>query len=230
MPLDRIRGLKDPRCQEGPPIVDPACSVKEINEDAEEEHILKESESFRLKGSGRVIRTIDQAPPRNLRLWNPPGGKGPCNGSTIHTVSLQEFLEKNKRDAPPSLLDENQTLGEILHIIRPVAHLAGMGVFGEKSWAPYLVSVGMDLTSLKLLSEPSNKLWNVSERIELGQRSFALILYLLRSPFYDKYTKQRILTTLRFLSDHIPIFGRLIRPLIDYLPEWQRVYFYVWSV
>lgn len=139
-------------------------------------------------------------------------------------------MEKQKRTALPSDLSELQVVGEVLHIIRPVAHLTAIAGFGVASWTPYFVSLGMDVTSLRLLSDPPSKLWNINERLELSQRSFALLLYLLRSPFYDNYTKQRILSIMRFMSNHIPLFGRLIRPLIDYLPEWQRTYFYVWNV
>jgi len=176
--------------------------------------------TFTLKRSGRVMRTIEKAPPRWQRTWLSPG----------ESFTLKQLLEKHKRNAPPSDLSDNQLIGEVLHIVRPVAHLATVSAFGKEAWAPYLVALGLDVTSLKLLSEPHDKLWNINERMELGQRSMMLLLYLLRSPFYDRFTKERLLSTLRFFSDHIPLFGRLINPLINYLPEWQKTYFYVWGV
>ena len=188
------------------------------------ETLIPETDSilstFTLKRSGRVLRTIDNAPPRTQRTWMSPD----------ETFTMKQMLEKQKRNAPPSPLDDLQVIGEVLHIIRPVAHLTAVAGFGTAAWTPYLVALGLDAVSLKLLSDPPNKHWNVMERIELGQRSFALLLYLLRSPFYDRYTKEKILKTLRFCSDHIPLFGRLISPLVNYLPEWQRTYFYVWGV
>lgn len=175
--------------------------------------------TVRLKRSGRMMRTLDQAPSRGQRTWMLPSTD----------TRFRQLLDRNKKDAPPSVLNDQQTIGEILHILRPVAHLGAMGIFGSTAWIPYFVSLGMDLSSLKLLHEPHDKIWTLSESIELGQRSFALLLYILRSPFYDRYTKERILKTLSLLADNIPLLGRLIRPMVDYLPEWQKTYFYVWG-
>ena len=179
-----------------------------------------ELSTFKLKRTGRVLRTIESAPPRPQRTWL----------SAQDNFNIKRLLDKQKRTALPSDLSDSQTLGEVLHIIRPVVHLTSMAGFGTHSWAPYLLSFGLDVSSLKLLSSPPNKLWNFNERIELNQRSFAFLLYLLRSPFYDNYTKERVLSILSFMANHIPIFGRFIRPLIEYLPEWQKTYFYVWNV
>lgn len=209
-PLDRSRDLS---LQSSP-----ECSNGLIVSEVREEDI--ESTTFKLKRTGRVLRTIESAPPRPQRTWLSPEDN----------FQIKRILDKQKRTALPSELSDIQIVGEVLHIIRPVAHLTAIAGFGVNSWTPYLVSLGLDVTSLRLLSDPPTKLWNFNERIELSQRSFALLLYLLRSPFYDNYTKQRILSIMRFMSNHIPLFGRIIRPLIEYLPEWQKTYFYVWNV
>jgi len=185
----------------------------------EQEQSTPDNSTQTLRRSGRVMRTLEKAPPRSQRTWTLPS----------NDPRFRQMLERNRRDAPPSTLTNNQVIGEMLHIIRPVAHLTAMAGFGATAWTPFILSLGLDATSLKLLHEPHEKVWTLNESVELGQRSFALLLYLLRSPFYDRYTKERILRILSFLSDHIPLFGRLIRPLISYLPEWQRTYFYVWG-
>lgn len=172
-----------------------------------------------LKRSGRMMRTLDQAPTRDKRTWILPNGD----------PRFQQLLGRTRKDAPPSPLTEHQTLAEVLHIMRPVAHLTCMGLFGPMAWTPFFVSLGMDVTSLKLLHEPHDKMWNMSESIELGQRSFALLLYILRSPLYDRYTKEKIVRILSTLANRIPLFGRLISPMVSYLPEWQKMYFYVWA-
>lgn len=172
-----------------------------------------------LKSSGRVMRTLDKAPARDQRTWLLPDGD----------PRFRHLLERTRKDAPPSPLTDHQTFGEVLHILRPVAHLSCLGLFGSMAWTPFFVSLGMDLTSLKLLHEPHDKMWNMSESIELGQRSFALLLYVLRSPLYDRYTKEKIIRILSTMSNRIPLFGRLITPLVSYLPEWQKTYFYVWG-
>jgi peroxin-16 len=175
--------------------------------------------AIKLKRSGRVMRSIDNAPSRGTRNWLLPNVD----------PRFRQLLEKNRKDAPPTHLSDHHIIAEILHISRPVLHLCAMGLFGTTAWTPFFLSLGMDLGSLKLLHEPHDKIWNLKERIELGQRSFALILYLLRSPFYDRYTKEKILTVLSSLANKIPLFGRLIQPMVVYLPEWQKTYFYVWG-
>ncbi|BFZ02338.1 hypothetical protein BsWGS_05377 [Bradybaena similaris] len=70
---------------------------------------------------------------------------------------------------------------------------------------------------------------NRQEQSELLHRALMLALYLLRSPFYDRYTKQRLLRSLRALSDNVPGLSIILVPLMDYLPVWQRIYFYTWS-
>jgi len=212
-PLDRSRDLSaigSNECSNGLN----SCSA----ELSPEEDI--ESSTFKLKRTGRVLRTIEKAPPRPQRTWLSPEDN----------FNIKRLLEKQKRTALPSELSETQRMGEVLHIVRPVAHLTALAAFGVESWAPYLLAAGLDVASLRLLSDPPNKLWNFNERIELSQRTFSLLLYLLRSPFYDNYTKEKILTIMSFMANHIPLFGRLIRPLIEYLPEWQKTYFYVWNV
>ncbi|KAJ8272342.1 hypothetical protein COCON_G00112010 [Conger conger] len=63
----------------------------------------------------------------------------------------------------------------------------------------------------------------------MRRRALLLCFYLLRSPFYDRYSETKILFLLRFLTDQIPGFGFLTRPLMDYLPVWQKIYFYNWG-
>nr|CAD7392198.1 unnamed protein product [Timema cristinae] len=67
------------------------------------------------------------------------------------------------------------------------------------------------------------------QRLELSRRTIALLLYLLRSPFFDKYTKHHLLRLLNTLSKHVPLMGLVLTPLAQYLPMWQDTYFYMWS-
>lgn len=63
----------------------------------------------------------------------------------------------------------------------------------------------------------------------MRRRSFLLFYYLLRSPFYDRYSEEKILFILKFLADYVPGVGLVARPLMDYLPTWQKIYFYNWG-
>ena len=38
-----------------------------------------------------------------------------------------------------------------------------------------------------------------------------------------------IVGLLRFLQDRVPLVGSVARAALKYLPEYQQVYFYVWS-
>lgn len=144
------------------------------NQSAELDNELLNNSTLTLKRSGRIMRTLDSAPPRSHRTWIPP----------TTTPVMRDILMKNRKDAPSTPLEDHQVFAEILHIIRPVAHLTATAGFGSQAWTPYLISLGMDVASLKLLSDPPNKNWNVRERIEIGQRSFALLIYLLRYANY----------------------------------------------
>lgn len=219
LPLDRRADLIS--LQNNNPTAANIHEGRQEDEDHVDEGIEGDSSdpTVKLKRSGRVMRTLDKAPSRGQRNWLLPNVD----------PRFRQLLEKNRKDAPPTALTDHHVIAEILHITRPVVHLAFMGIFGTAAWTPYVVSLGMDLGSLKLLHEPHDKIWNLKERIELGQRSFALILYLLRSPFFDRYTKERILRILSGMANKIPLFGRLIQPMVTYLPEWQRTYFYVWG-
>lgn len=210
MPLDRQRDV--PTRGLNPPTVETEPSPDQSGNQPNGQSIVT------LPRSGRVIRTLDNAPPRQKRTWRLP----------TETTLINQILGREDKNAPPTVLNDIQKLAEVLHILRPLVHLSTMKTFGPNSWTPSVVSFGMDVTSLRLLNQPRN-LWNASERLELNQRSFSLFLYLMRSPFYDKYTKVKIIRILTILSERIPLFGSLLKPLIQYLPEWQRTYFYVWN-
>ncbi|KAI1237913.1 hypothetical protein IHE44_0014005 [Lamprotornis superbus] len=60
-------------------------------------------------------------------------------------------------------------------------------------------------SSLSLLSDLKDL--NRRERAELRRRTILLLYYLLRSPFYDRYSEGRILLLLRLLADYVPGVG-----------------------
>ncbi|MEQ2178881.1 hypothetical protein GOODEAATRI_018828, partial [Goodea atripinnis] len=67
-----------------------------------------------------------------------------------------------------------------------------LGLCGKQSWKPWLVSVALELSSFAVLSDA--KFENRWEKAEMKRRSFLLSYYLLRSPFYDKYSETTFLT------------------------------------
>jgi len=85
----------------------------------------------------------------------------------------------------------------------------------------------MDITSLHLHGSPLGL--RLGEKRELSRRTYALLFYLIRSPFYDRFTKRRLLNSLIYYGDRIPIVGGLCKMIADAIPEWQDTYSYVWN-
>lgn len=135
--------------------------------------------------------------------------------------------QKQKKNLEPTDLSSRQLMAETLYISRPLLHISSMFLFGQTSWKPWLISCGVDVTSLALMGNTSDL--NEDEKAEMSRRTVLLLLYLLRSPFYDNYSKTRILGFLRFVSDTIPGISLVLNPLLEYLPTWQKIYFHNWS-
>ncbi|XP_070553900.1 peroxisomal membrane protein PEX16-like isoform X5 [Ptychodera flava] len=128
---------------------------------------------------------------------------------------------------PPTQLTRQRVIAESLHIARPLVHLASMFKFGQQSWKPWLLSCGLDVSSILMMG--NTKDLNVNEEAEMKRRTVYLLYYLLRSPFYDRYSKSRIIFLLSAMANKIPGVGLIARPLMEYLPYWQQVYFYNWG-
>jgi len=162
----------------------------------------------------RHVRTLTAVPEDGFRTWKLP---------------QQPERQRNatKDSQVPTTLTSKQLLGESLYISRPLIHLGSMFLFGQNSWKPWLMSCTADVSSLVLLGDAKDL--NSVEQAEVSRRSLLLLFYLLRSPFYDQYSKVKIIGLLRYLSDTIPGISLLLVPLLEYLPTWQKIYFYNWS-
>ncbi|XP_078111603.1 peroxisomal biogenesis factor 16 isoform X1 [Sander vitreus] len=167
--------------------------------------------------SGRVIRPLGSAPGLQARLWGAPSQKKKRSSSS----------SEEKLHSKPTQLGLQETLAESVYIGRPLVHLLCLGLCGKHSWKPWLISGVLELSSFAVLSD--RKFQNRWEKAEMRRRTFLLLYYFLRSPFYDKYSEEKILFLLRLLADHVPGIGLVARPLMDYLPTWQKIYFYNWG-
>ncbi|XP_045600516.1 peroxisomal membrane protein PEX16 isoform X2 [Procambarus clarkii] len=167
-------------------------------------------EVIRLPCSGRVMRTLAAAPPIHLR-----------------TFTLPQPPNNNKNEPVlPKVFSVKHMTAEAMHILRPICHLSGMYLFGQQSWAPWILSLGMDLTSLKLYNET---LLSASEKAELAHRRINLLYYLMRSPAFYAVTHRRIRYFLTTVGNRVPLARTICQPLLDYIPEWQKIYAYTWS-
>nr|XP_046253181.1 peroxisomal biogenesis factor 16 [Scatophagus argus] len=199
--------------QTSPPIIPLDRGAEFISEDNTER---QEDSCFVGQRSGRAVRPLGSAPPLQARLWGAPSQKKRRSSS-----------DEEKLHSRPTQLGLQETIAEAVYIGRPLVHLLCLGLCGKQSWKPWLVSGVLELSSFAVLSE--TKFQNRWERAEMRRRTFLLLYYLLRSPFYDKYSEEKILFLLRLLADHVPGIGLVARPLMGYLPTWQKIYFYNWG-
>ncbi|KAM9366793.1 peroxisomal biogenesis factor 16 [Symphorus nematophorus] len=200
--------------QTSPPIIPLDRGAEFVGED-DANGEQREDSCFVGQRSGRVIRPLGSAPSLQNRLWGAPSQRkrSGVNGEKLHSK--------------PTELSLQETLAESVYIGRPLVHLLCLGLCGKQSWKPWLVSGVLELSSFAVLSDA--KFQNRWEKAEMKRRTFLLLYYLLRSPFYDKFSEEKILFLLRLLADHIPGIGLVARPLMDYLPTWQKIYFYNWG-
>ncbi|KAK7912651.1 hypothetical protein WMY93_012862 [Mugilogobius chulae] len=175
----------------------------------------QEDSCFVGQRSGRVIRPMGSGASAQSRIWPPPQSKS-------RTRSPEEQLQIRSTD-----LNLNQITAEAVYVTRPLVHLLSLAVCGKKSWKPWILSAALELSSFAVLN--NTKFQTQWERAEMRRRSFLLLYYLLRSPFYDRYSEEKILFLLKLLSDYVPGVGYVARPLMDYLPSWQKIYFYNWG-
>ncbi|KAF6333904.1 peroxisomal biogenesis factor 16 [Rhinolophus ferrumequinum] len=176
-----------------------------------------QEQSYVGKRSNRVVRTLQNTPSLHSRHW----------GAPQEQERRQQQQHQEELSVTPTPLGLQETIAESLYIARPLLHLLSLGLWGQRSWTPWLLSGVVDVTSLSLLSD--RKGLSRRERLELRRRTILLLYYLLRSPFYDRFSEARILFLLQLLADHVPGIGLVTRPLMDYLPAWQKIYFYNWG-
>ncbi|XP_061402585.1 peroxisomal membrane protein PEX16 [Musca vetustissima] len=179
-----------------------AAATTATNQLSMDEH----SVTIKLKRSGRIMRKVEGAPPLQYRSFK----------------LQEEVMSVPKQHHPKGLLQ-----AEYLYIAKPLIHLASMGVFGEKSWKQLLVSLAVDVTSIKMYHNNRQHMSKEQQRI-LSHRCLNLCMYLMRSPFYERFTQSRLEGLLNLLA-RIPIAKMMAGPLRDYIPHWQAMYFYMWS-
>ncbi|KAL0273052.1 UNVERIFIED_CONTAM: hypothetical protein PYX00_005820 [Menopon gallinae] len=173
-------------------------------------NIVDNKNAIQLKRSGRVIRHIFSAPPINHRFWKPPALNG---GACAHLEAINE--EK-----------VTQVIGELMYALKPVLQLGVMRKFGYRSWKSWSFSLIMDVVSLFLLNYSSQRAdscqrYTPRERGEIAKRRLLLLLYLIKSPYYERYSRKYIK-----LFSLLPHIGGAIDKCIDF---YLSSYYFHWS-
>ncbi|XP_058802849.1 peroxisomal membrane protein PEX16 [Phymastichus coffea] len=175
--------------------------------------LQRPQETFSLKRSGKVVRTV-RSSASQTRTWTTPAS----SSMESEEIGNQNTIETLKK----SLL-----IAETMYIIKPILHLGCLSISGPKNWNPWLLSFIIDLASLKIFNNETDL--TREEHEELWKRRIGLLLYILRSPFYDNCSRMRIYSLLDTISKTIPLARLIAEPIARYLPHWQNTYFYMWS-
>ncbi|VVC36664.1 Hypothetical protein CINCED_3A007593 [Cinara cedri] len=155
------------------------------------------------------MRTIKNTPPFNQRTWQAP-------------PRPDTFIERGL------IITNRRVVAETMYIMKPIIHLGGMYVFGERSWKPWFISLTIEYISLQRLK--SSKSLTAQQRLVLSKRTLNLVMYLVRSPFFENYSEKRFRAFLYWFVNSVPLVGPLMRPFLEYMQQWQETYFYIWSV
>ncbi|XP_058813796.1 peroxisomal membrane protein PEX16 [Topomyia yanbarensis] len=189
------------------PVLD-RTNLIESRPTAENASFQSDGQTVVLKRSGKILRKVEGAPPIVARSWKPLKHE-----SSSHVV---QYAGRFIRTA------------ELMYILKPMVHLACIRKYGLKSWKSYLVPMAMDVASLRIYYKNRQDL-SKEQKQELSRRCVSMLLYLMRSPFYDKYSKDKIAGLLTRIGKNVPLTGMITSLILSYIPHWQETYFYMWS-
>lgn len=166
--------------------------------------------TLKLKRSGKTIRKVSQTPPLYARSFVPPPDE---LEPTDRFGALNHKAIKN---------------AELVYILKPMIHLGAVGIYGYKSWKSFFLSMFLDCFSIYQYYKYRNFMTK-DQKKELSRRCVNMLLYILRSPFYDKYSSDKIDSFMRAMSKNIPFAKLIVEPYRTYIPSYQDTYFYMFS-
>lgn len=167
--------------------------------------------TFDLKRSVRSVRKVEGSPPIHLRSW-----KG-----------FNEETYSNDDSSKPGTKRDKLMVPEVIHILKPVIHLFSCSIYGPDSWESYCVALCADAISLRLHKQ-SYGLLTPEEKLEISRRYASTLMYLIRTPFYEKYTEKKIMNTLKAVGSFIPFSELIQQQFIQFIQHWREAYFYIW--
>lgn len=157
---------------------------------AEAEQSVKESHWTGTRtGSTRLQLSAVQ------RTSGKAGGKSDVTEFLLSKVLTPDVVRK-PRDLV-GMLSGLGAIGEYMFVLRPLIYVLAMRKYGQKSWYPWFLSLAIELTSRTsikhyLASRPGggrSGSGTLLEKDEMKRRLWLLLYYVLRSPFYDRFTK-----------------------------------------
>ncbi|KAG0027468.1 Peroxisomal membrane protein pex16 [Podila clonocystis] len=171
----------------------------------------------------------------NTRLQLSAVQKSGKKGSDVTEFLLSKVLTPDIVRKPRDLvgmLNGLGAVGEYLFILRPLIYVLAMRKYGQKSWYPWFLSLAIELSSRSCLTTSlaargggRSGSGTPLEKDEMKRRLWLLLYYVLRSPFYDRFTKERLhkFTVAASKKPLISLVGGIVK---DYQPLWESIYFY----
>lgn len=187
---------------------------------------------------GRALSALSRFG-ENARMVSDPSGLTKLHHQ--HNANSNPSASAVKRPTLSTVLSERGFFGglfllaEVLHITRPLIYVLFIRKYGVRSWIPWLLSLGVDLTGMTLLflvkhpsysSENGHLPLSTLEENEVRRRKLLWAFYLMRDPFFTKYTRQRFEKTEKFL-EHVPIIGFLTAKAFELVIGAQTRYTYM---
>lgn len=96
------------------------------------------------------------------------------------------------------------------HVLEALGSLGSYGYHQVRPSISETLALNKYLDSLQVLMSARGSL-QPRERLELNRRSLHFLLYLVRSPFYQRVTEGPLLRLLRAAGDTLPLVGLLTR-------------------
>ncbi|XVF22649.1 hypothetical protein REPUB_Repub12eG0189600 [Reevesia pubescens] len=126
-------------------------------------------------------------------------------------------------------------MGEVLFISRPLIYVLFIRRYGIRSWIPWFLSLAVDFIGLGFVSHVTKSgrggreqqfHLSASEKDEVKRRKLLWALYLMREPFFSKYTRQKLEST-ETLLEPVPLIGTLAAKMVELVIGAQTRYTYM---
>ncbi|EEF50445.1 conserved hypothetical protein [Ricinus communis] len=163
-------------------------------------------------------------------------------GRARHQHAIMEPISPlTRRRTLSSILSERGfhgalfVMGEVLFITRPLIYVLFIRKYGIRSWIPWFLSLAVDFIGIGLLTQVTKSRHDGkgqqlsltdSEKDELKRRKLLWALYLMRDPFFNKYTRQRLESTEKVLEP-VPIIGLITAKIVELVTGAQTRYTYM---
>ncbi|GAA5796177.1 hypothetical protein HPULCUR_001546 [Helicostylum pulchrum] len=146
---------------------------------------------------------------------------------------LSKVLTPEKLRKPEQMVQVQKNIskiGELLYIFRPLVYVLSILRWGKRSWRPWIISLVIEILSqVSILkgyeSKSSRNNMMALEKQEFNRRIKLILFNLMRGAFYLKVTRPRLE---RFCNrtESKPVVSMAAGILRDYLPLWEKIYFY----